>query len=231
MEKESIRVGAVLSTGRLMFSETAACCMQAFSALGIALTIKAGVFWDQGIQGALSDYVNAEYDYIFTLDYDTIFTAKNVKDMLTLMVRCPNIDALCAVQFRRNMDKVMLLEIDADKPGLVNGDYSTDVTQILTGHFGLTVLRAEKLKAMSKPWFLGRPGPTGEYDKDRADPDVSFWEKWVNNKNTLYQANKVRIGHLQLMSTWAGKDFQPVHQYTKDFRENGPPQEVLDVCK
>ena len=227
MEGKRIKVGAVLSTGRLMFSETTSCAVQAFSALGIPLTIQTGIFWERELQKVLTQHMEQEYDYVYTLDYDTVFTADHVKELARIIVHCPKIDALCAVQFRRGRDQIMALEFEADKPGPQKGDYAMDATQIASGHFGLTILDMAKLKTMPKPWFQGRAGPTGEYGKGHCDPDVAFWEKWAQCKNTLYQANEVRIGHLQLMATWPDRDFNPIHQYTKDYRENGPPKETL----
>jgi hypothetical protein len=36
-------------------------------------------------------------------------------------------------------------------------------------------------------------------------------------------ANRVVVGHLQLMVTWPDKELKPIYQHPVDFREHGRP--------
>jgi hypothetical protein len=40
-------------------------------------------------------------------------------------------------------------------------------------------MRAEKFKALQKPWFLDVPAPDQTWGEGRRDADISFWDKWA----------------------------------------------------
>lgn len=225
------KIIAILSTGRLGFTDNFNCALVGLSKAGVSLDVRLGLFWEQHIQNGLSERVRDGFDYIFVLDYDTLFSSQDVQGLIKLIIEHPEADAICSVQMRRQHDTVLLRELGEEKGGVKNADYSGELTQIHLGHFGLTVFRAERFKDLLKPWFLALPSSQGEWDDARSDPDIYFWAKWHDYKRTLYQANKIRVGHMQLMATWPGKDFQSIHQYMNDYRSNGPPKEVLAECK
>lgn len=225
------KVIAILSTGRLGFTDNFNCALVSLSTAKVPLDVRLGLFWEQHVQNGISERVRGDFDYIFVLDYDTLFSPNDVRGLLRLIVEHPEADAICSVQMRRQHDTVLLRELGEEKGGIKNADYSGELTQIHLGHFGLTVLRAERLKDLPKPWFLALPNNNGEWDDGRSDPDVYFWAKWHQYGRTLYQANKIRVGHMQLIVTWPGKGFQPIHQYMNEYRKGGPPAVVLDECK
>ncbi len=222
---------AILSTGRLGFTDNFNCALVSLSTVGVPLDVRLGLFWEQHIQNGINKRVRDGFEYILVLDYDTLFSPENVRDLLKLIINYPEADAICAVQMRRQPDTVLLRELGEEKVGIKKADCSGELTPIHLGHFGLTVLRAARLVDLPKPWFLALPSSQGEWDDQRSDPDIYFWAKWRQYSRTLYQANKIRVGHLQLMATWPGKNFQPVHQYMNEYRSNGPPKEVLAECK
>jgi hypothetical protein len=98
---------------------------------------------------------------------------------------------------------------------------------INTGHFGLTILDVKKFEGLPKPWFFGDPGKNGDWGDDRIDDDIYFWLNWKANKRTVYNANAVNIGHLQLYAAWYDKDLELVHQYVNHWLHNGVPAQVI----
>lgn len=225
------KVIAIMSTGRLGFTDNFNCALVALSKAGVSLDVRNGLFWEQHIQNGIRDRLKDGFDYIFVLDYDTLFSSEDVSRLLKLIIERQEADALCSVQIRRQHNSVLLRELGEETGGIKKADYSGELTQIQLGHFGLTVFRAERFKDFPMPWFLAVPSNSGQWDDHRQDADIFFWHKWNQYGRTLYQANKVRVGHMQLMVTWPGKDFQPVHQYMNDYRFGGPPTEVLEQCK
>jgi hypothetical protein len=95
-----------------------------------------------------------------------------------------------------------------------------------TAHFGMTLLRADKFAKLPKPWFADVPDGNGGWGEGRTDADVAFWRKWEAAGNTLHIANRVTIGHMELMVRWPGHDLRAVHQSVADWRERGKPQDI-----
>ena len=87
-------------------------------------------------------------------------------------------------------------------------------------HFGLTLIRADALRSMPKPWFLGVPNEAGEWAEGKSDPDIYFWRRWEEAGRTLYIAPRVSIGHLELMVRWMDDEMQPMWQPAKDWEQS-----------
>ena len=105
------------------------------------------------------------------------------------------------------------------------------VSRLLTAHFGLTALRTDCLRKLAKPWFLATPDADGNWGDGRVDEDVNFWHGWAKAGFTLYQANKVRLGHMQWIISWPGKAFAPCHQLMGNYTTNGKhPTVVQDIA-
>ena len=172
-------------------------------------------------------HVGDKPDILLTLDYDTVFERADVVRMARIMAERPDIDALAAIQSGRGRE-LPLLTMDMPEgvePSQVPVEiFGGDATRINTAHFGLTMIRASSLLTLSRPWLHGSPGPTGRWDDNRTDDDTAFWKKWKAEGKTLYSANRVTIGHLELMVSWPGGDFSVIHQPTKDYHDNGKPE-------
>jgi hypothetical protein len=82
-------------------------------------------------------------------------------------------------------------------------------------------MRTEKLKALPKPWFQDVPAPDQTWGEGRRDADISFWDKWARRGSSLYIANRVPVGHLELMIKWPGKDLRAIYQPIGEFRDGG----------
>jgi len=223
------RVCAVMSVPRLGFMDNMFCAVQAFAPLRIPLKHYTGAFWGQCLTRCLEEAIDEGFDLIFTLDYDTIFTRDDVLYMIKTMMDHPEFDALCGAQMKRDINAALLTMSDANGdflPRVPVAEFQKEFTQARSAHFGLTALRAAKVKDLPRPWFLGRPGPDGRWDDGRLDADMAFWQTWREAGNTLVLANRVRLGHLELMINWPTKDFEPHFQRTKDFHKTGRPEEA-----
>jgi len=95
---------------------------------------------------------------------------------------------------------------------------------LASAHFGLTMLRAAALQDLPKPWFAHVPDEHGGYGDGRTDADVAFWRRWQEGGRTLHLANRIAIGHLELMITWPDRRFQPLYQHKSAYDAAGKPE-------
>lgn len=226
-----IRVSGVMSVPRLGFMDNFFCAFESLPPLKISVRRHTGAYWSQCIERVLEKTIEDDNpDAILTLDYDTVFTRRDASMLLQLMCCHPEADAIAAVQSARGKDLALFTLQEADKAsGPINvprEQFAGDLMQVATAHFGLTLLRTEKLKVLGKPWFLDVPDKTGGWGEGRRDADIDFWRKWQAAGNSLYLANRVPVGHLDLVIRWPGEDLHAIYQPVSDWRENGPPKEL-----
>lgn len=219
-------IHAIVSIGRLGFTDTFNCMMQTLPALGVPVEMSQGVYWFQQLTGAMQKCIDNGAEYILTIDGDSVFEAKDVRSLLRLMKKNPHADAVCATQVGRERDTVLLTIKEnerANKREVHRNDVDEPLIKLNTGHFGLTLIRVASLKKLPKPWMVHKPSPARDWGDGRVDFDIDFWQNWERTGLTLYQANKVRIGHLQLMVTWPTADLEPIHQYVGTYHREGKP--------
>jgi hypothetical protein len=78
-------------------------------------------------------------------------------------------------------------------------DYTTPVTETITGHFGFTLIRASVFRDLPKPWFITVPLPDGNYPPDgTGDSDIVFWRTMAENGYRIAQVNDVQVGHMEI---------------------------------
>lgn len=225
------KVAALTSVPRLGFQAHFGVCQKAFKCGEFEIPIYkfSGAYWEQHIQNGLALLFEKNNGWVITLDYDSIFDSEHIKELLTLAAMYPEADAIVPWQVHRGKDKNPLFSI-VDRAGNIRrsfdpSEFNEDLTQIQTGHFGLTLLKAEAVKKMPKPWFWSQPNPeNGEWDENRMDADIYFWKKFKEAGNKAFIANTVRIGHIDEEIFWMDKDFQIVRQTITDFNENGVPE-------
>lgn len=208
-EKEGVKrsISAIISMPRLCFADGMNCMMTELVSRGIPLKKGTGVFWSQCLTRMMEDVAKDEPDYILTLDYDSWFKWSHVERLMVLMEKHPELDALCPVQMKRESDSPLMGLAGPDGKPLKAIEHSSlekDVLPITTGHFGLTLFRTASLKKLKKPWFLGQPGPDGGWGEGRVDDDIYFWRNFYDSGLKAAIANKVCIGHLQLICTFPG---------------------------
>ena len=220
-------VVACMTVPRLLWTENTNCVGMALGPLGITVIRATGVFWGQCLQRTMQTIAAMpDVEYVLAIDYDSIFDSHDIV-ALHKLAKETKADALCALQIGRDRDSI-IGTID-DGTGNVLRELPVDRLQdlswdVLFGHFGLTLIRVDALRKLALPWFLGEPAPDGNWDERRVDDDVYFWRKARAAGWKICTTPHVRIGHLQMVATWAGTDLQPVYQYMPDFHKNGRPQ-------
>lgn len=217
---QDIKIAGCIGIPRIGWNDHWGCVEEALRPWRIPLHRHTGAFWGHNIQTCLEKIVALGVDWAFTFDYDSMFTSKDISRMLDIFGQNPHIDALAALQTRRGCQQILCS----------NGDQGVETDtvtpfQARTAHFGLTLLRVEKLKDMPKPWFWDQPSASGSWqDDDRVDADIYFWRQWEKLGRTLYIAPDVRIGHLEVMVSELDESLQFSQVHVQDWwkqRHNG----------
>lgn len=223
-------VRACMSVPRYMLSATAVCLTEMCVALKIPVEMARGVYWHQSLTMAIENAIRAGAKYVLTLDFDTTFTPADVTELYRLMEADREIDALCALQMRRGMPgplNTFIGEGDKALEVIPTEWFERDTVQCRTGHFGLTLFRAEAFAKLPRPWFEAAPDSDGSWGAGRVDADVQMWLNWREAGNTLYLAPLVPIGHVEEMIIHSGRNLEPVCQDVGDWRREGVPIEAL----
>lgn len=221
-----VKVAAVMSMPRLGFTDNFFCVSSALAPHGIAPVKVTGVFWGQCNQKAIEPLLDS-HDVILTIDYDTVFSAKTVEALLTLML-WSGYDAVAPLQSKREADCVMfgLPGMSPEQKHSVDDDwFSKPIQPVGTAHFGCTFIRTDAIKKMQKPWFLAVPNEDGDWQNGHTDEDIYFWHKFCQAGNKLGMATHVSVGHAELMITWPsrGHGVNKVQQHTTDYWSNRKP--------
>lgn len=229
-----IGVSAVMSVPRLGFMDNMFSAIEVLPSLGIKLRRCTGAYWGQCLERAIEETLRDDApDAVLTLDYDSVFTRRDVSMLMQLMCCHPEIDAIAAVQAGRGNASGRLFTIRGEDgrnlTGVAAETFAGDLAKVSTAHFGLTLIRAEKLRDLPKPWFADVPAPDGSWNEGRTDADIAFWRNWESAGNSLYLANRVPIGHLELTVLWPaalGPETTPLTQPVGEWREHGKPQKA-----
>lgn len=224
-------IHAVLSLPRICWTDTQGQLHQAAARLGFDVTRGTGVFWGQVLERMMEQVCRLDgVKYILTVDYDSIFDAEDIIRLWQVMETNPDVAALCPLQVGRDKDLCLLsvLAPDGSIAQRVDADaFHTDAMTVNTGHFGLTLIRVDAIRALPKPWFLGVPNRDGEWADGRVDDDIHFWYRMRDANLRVCVCPKVRIGHLQNIVTWPGEDLRTIHQYLTRFHDDGRPAECM----
>lgn len=227
VDRRKLKIMAVISAPRLCFTTSAFCVMRALVDCGMQIEVESGAFWGQCIERALCRHVESgEYDYILTIDYDSVFTPQHVRKLADLMERTPEAAAIAAWQIKREDEASLFKPIGHDgkaKTAGVVGDYDGALTEVAWAHFGLTMFRPSMLVDLPHPWFHGQPNAEGRWEAGRTDDDIYFWNKLREHGKRAFVANHVAIGHAQLVVTWPDAALRPRHQYLGDWNAHGVP--------
>lgn len=224
------KVSAITSIPRLGWNDHWGAVWQALRTpeFNIPLFKFGGAFWEQGMQRGLNAMLENGTEWALCLDYDTLFDASDVKEILTLAAMYPEADAIVPVQVRRNNDQFLFSMKDEFGNLRRSADiteFDPDLTPIETGHFGMTLIKLAALRDIPKPWLWSQPDENGDWSDERCDADIYFWRKFRAAGKKVFQANHIKIGHLQIISSWTTNDWQIKHQYLSDWTENGKPEE------
>lgn len=215
---EPVQVVAVASVPRLGFNDNWHCTIRALMALGIKIEMVTGVFWGQCLTRGIEKAIAGGAEQILTIDYDSVFDVQHVAKLCQLLADQDEYDAIVPVQARRE-NQEMLFKMNG------SWDFKQPLTNIASGHFGLTVFEAKAFAKLNKPWFQDQPDPEGGWNDGRTDCDIHFWNQWRMAGLKIGLANEVRIGHLELLVSWPTMDFKKKHQSISDYRRLGQPAE------
>jgi len=225
-----IKVSGAMSVPRLGFMDNFFSAMEAAIACTVKFRKHGGAFWGQSMTKVLERILEEDNpDYILTVDYDSIFQPKHLAHLMQLAMLYPDADALAPIQSSRHLPTALFTVAGTDgenAPKVPLANFANDLMKVPTAHFGLTLIRADKLRAMPKPWFHSIPSPAGDWNDGHVDEDIVFWRKWADAGNSLYLADRVAIGHAELMVRWPGEDLQVFFQSMTDFQTKGVPDEV-----
>ncbi len=236
-EVDCSKIGAVMSMPRLCFADNMFCAMQAILPMGIKLRRGMGVFWGQVLSRLWQELIDEGMEYILVIDYDTWFTREQFLYMCWMMHEHPDVDALAPLQIKREDELPMLGVVKSEDvpPGVTKTrtsikQFMHPLTEVVTAHFGLTLIRTSALKKLSKPWIIPVPNKDGEWGENRLDEDIYFWNHFHDEGFKACIANDVGIGHLQLLATFPGKlqdNWKPIHMDFKQLKEEGAPDHCL----
>ena len=231
-----VKVAALMSCPRLGFTDNFFCIAQALAPHGISPIKYTGAFWGQCLQNCMEDVIESS-DVILTFDYDTIFTAKTVEALLTLMLYS-GLDGIAPLQTKREANTVMFALPGVkpeDKTTVENDWFDKPVQRVETAHFGCTFLRTEALKKVPKPWFIASANDQGSFRGGHIDEDIAFWKAWAKAGNSLGIATGVSVGHAELMITWPSRTHETgkVQQHCTQFWNNDrtPPEGAWGFVK
>lgn len=223
------RVMAVMSVPRLGFMDNMFCSVGILPKFGIELSKTTGAFWGQCLTRGMEEAITAGADWLLAIDYDTVYTASQLELLLSVAARHPEADAIAPLQSHRSEPTPLMTIKGADGLPVTHlpaETFAPELTRVSTAHFGLTLIRVSSLHKLPRPWFVGHPDAEGRWGDGRIDDDIHFWRAWEAAGLSLYQANRVPVGHLELKVRWPGHDFNAIHQHPGDFYKNGPPEHV-----
>ena len=190
-----VKIRGIMSIPRVGWNDAWGSILEAVRPWSIPINRFSGVYWGQCMQRAFESCVADGVDWILTIDYDSMFTAQHLDHLIGVLGSKPNIDAVCSLQCRRSEDTPLMTLADGKREMEITGV----PIKVRTGHFGLTIIRAECLADIPKPWFKSEPDKDGGWGEGRMDDDIWFWHQWGNAGKTLYCDPLSRIGHLQVM--------------------------------
>jgi SAM-dependent methyltransferase len=219
---------AVLSAPRFGPVAHFRCALSAFGRSGVRYQVAGGAYWHQVMSEVMeSQLEDASVRYVITCDYDTVFFYEDVMELYRLMEACPDVDAIIPVQSKRAANTALFgITGDDGKPktSMPTSQLNRNLLPVSTGHFGLTIFRADMLRSFERPWMSSKPNSEGRWVKGKVDPDIDFWFHWKESGRTLYLAPRVVVGHQIEMVAWPGKDLKTIYQTLNEFEEGGMPE-------
>lgn len=226
------RIGAVMSVPRLGFMDNFFSAFEALMPLGISLRPWrkfSGAFWGQCITRAIEETMTADPpEYILAIDYDTVYSRSDVEDLITYATHFCS-EAVAPVQAARAKDSALFFMRGEDgqpRGQIARQELDKPLVQVESAHFGCTLLRADCLARLERPWFWSTPDQDGRWEEGRVDDDVYFWRRWNAAGLRVHLAPRVVVGHAELMIRWPDEDLKPLHQHPSDYHNGGKPAEI-----
>lgn len=194
------KIAAVISIPQLGHNVHNGCQAEALATFGIGVRQCYGVFWHQALTEGIQKVLEQGADYVLTLDYDALFTAKHVADLVSLALANPDVDVLIPCMTKREGNGLLAhtKEQDETKGGVNLND---ELIPIQLGHFGLTLFKSSVFDRLAKPWFQATPDERGGWGEGHIDADMNFWLNAESAGLKVMLARHVRVGHIEYMAT------------------------------
>jgi len=224
--RKHLDIRAVMSVPRLGFMDNLFCVIDGIVPHKIPILKMQGVFWGECLERGMQTQIDAGADVILTIDYDTVFTPGDIKNLTRLMYEHPEADAIVPLQVgRQGMRGLLTLKSKSGQQRIKIPveEFKPELTKIYSGHFGLTMIRTSALMKLPHPWFIPRPGPDGQWGEHRIDADINFWRKMEKAGMNVFTANRIVLGHMELMMTWPNERMEAIYQTVKEYQETRLP--------
>ena len=223
------KVGAVMSVPRLGFMMNLG-CVYTLGLMGILCRKIGGAYWGQCMTRGIEETLEEQKpDYVLTIDYDTIFSRNEVEGIFDIAEQHPEADVIAPMQLHRSNGKPLLFIRGSDQKGVaqINRDeMGGDLLAVESAHFGLTLIRADALRKMPKPWFVGTPDPDGRWGDAKTDDDIHFWRQCGKAGLNCYVTPRVTVGHIVERIAWPDVNLEAVYQDQQDYSNGGAPENV-----
>lgn len=227
----SMKVACVMSMPELAHTANMFSVIRSFALAGITVHKGTGCWWEQSLSRLLYKIVDQKYDYVMTVDYDSVFDPPDVMRLLQLAATFPEASVIFATQYRRNVDEIICaVKSEAGPLGGVQplSIFERELTPAHVGHFGLTIIRVADLARIPHPWFWSQPNEQGKWESGKIDADIHFWRQLGVAGMKAFQANKVRIGHSQKVITTPGESLEPLHLYHPQWDQAGSLAKAIE---
>jgi hypothetical protein len=223
-------VRAIMSVPRFGPLMHPRCAEKVFFNLRIKAQSGQSCFWHQKLSDLMEGaIVDPSCDFVLTMDFDTVFSTDDVLELYRLMQAKPDADAIFPLQSKRGCETALFSVTDGSgnlKRTINSADLERQLLPANTGHFGLTLIRAESLRKFPRPWMVPEPSPEGLWDGSHRDVDIDFWRRFKAAGFNAFLAPQIVVGHLEEVVKWPGKDLRPIYQATEDYEKAGIPPEV-----
>jgi predicted SAM-dependent methyltransferase len=212
-----MRICALINVPRWGYQDHFLCVYRALAPLGIELLHRTGVFWDKCMQTLIEEAKKRGFDWVLSLDMDTIFDSGNVSEMLRCFAENPHIDALAAMQAQRGSGRFLAGLAGATEASPEMTVCATDPMLVTTAHFGFTLFRVEAFDRVPKPWIIHQPDENGTYSGKYKDADINFWHKWGAAGNNIAVLPSCVVGQLEEVCIWSQLDGTVRRAQTSEF--------------
>lgn len=201
-----------------------------FGRARVPYSVGIGAYWWQELSKQLEEVIaKPEMEFVFTADYDSVFSYGDVLELWRLIRAHSEADAIIPMQAKRGGGDVLVGMDDAEgkaRTKVYKAEFQRHLTQVNRGHFGLTIFRADTLRHHPRPWMTPVPGDNGRWDDSGVHCDINFWHRWQAEGRKLFLANHVVIGHLEEVVSWPRLEDKAMYQSMKGYIDNGIPAEV-----
>lgn len=215
-ENVKMKVMGAISLPRLGFTPNFVNIVNSVGQMGIDMQFSWSYDWEISLSHLLYKAERKGVDIVVTIDYDSLFSVAQLYHMLSLMASFPEADIIFPVQAKRETEELICVV-----PGVPVGEkapialFQQHLTESQIGHFGLTAIRMSRLVTAPHPWFWKQPNKEGRWEEGDMNADIWFWDQIRKAPTPLraFQANGVRIAHIQQVATIPDVNLQLVHHY------------------